>query len=55
MVQRGKAVGHNLPQPGLSIAATAAVCGLTVVTGNFADFALAGVPVFDPWTGEIRS
>jgi hypothetical protein len=55
MAQRGKAVGHTFAQPDLFIAATAAVCGLTVVTRNIADFTLAGVPVLDPWTGELQS
>ncbi|MGH6899255.1 MAG: type II toxin-antitoxin system VapC family toxin [Geminicoccaceae bacterium] len=54
MVQRGKAMGHTFSQPDLFIAATAAVAGLVVVTRNVADFALAGVPVFNPWTGELR-
>lgn len=54
MVQRGRAVGHTFSQPGLFIAATAAVGGLSVVTRNVADFALAGVPVFNPWTGELQ-
>jgi len=54
MVQRGKAVGHTFSQPNLFIAATAAVAGLVVVTRNVADFALAGVPVLNPWTGESR-
>jgi predicted nucleic acid-binding protein len=54
MVQRGKSKGHTFSQPDLFIAATAAVAGLVVVTRNVADFALAGVPVFDPWTGQLR-
>ena len=54
MVQRGKAVGHTFSQPDLFIAATAAVGGLAVVTRNVADFALAGVPVVNPWTGEFQ-
>jgi hypothetical protein len=54
MVQRGRAVGHTFSQPDLFIAATAAVGGLSVVTRNVADFALAGVPVFNPWTGELQ-
>lgn len=32
------------------IAATAVVHGMTVVTGNVADFRSAGVDVVDPWT-----
>jgi predicted nucleic acid-binding protein len=55
MVQRGKALRHTFSQPDLFIAATAAVSGLSVVTRNVADFALAGVPVLNPWTGELRS
>jgi predicted nucleic acid-binding protein len=31
------------------IAATALVHGMTIVTRNIADFAAAGVPVFNPW------
>jgi predicted nucleic acid-binding protein len=54
MVQRGKAMGQTFSQPDLFIAATAAVIGLVVATRNVADFALAGVPVFNPWTGELR-
>ena len=54
MVQRGRAVGHTFAQPDLFIAATAAVAGLSVVTSNVADFALAGVPVLNPWIGELR-
>jgi predicted nucleic acid-binding protein len=54
MVQRGRAAGHTFSQPDLFIAATASVAGLCVVTRNVADFVLAGVPVFNPWTGELR-
>ena len=54
MVQRGRAMGHTFSQPDLLIAATVAVGGLSVVTRNVADFALAGVPVFNPWTGELQ-
>jgi toxin FitB len=54
MVQRGRAVGHTFSQPDLFIAATASIRGLTVVTRNMADFMLAGVPVLNPWTGELR-
>ena len=54
MVQRGKAAGHTFSQPDLFIAATASVAGLCVVTRNVAHFVRAGVPVFNPWTGELR-
>jgi predicted nucleic acid-binding protein len=54
MVQRGKAAGHTFSQPDLFIAATASLAGLCVVTRNVGDFVLAGVPVFNPWTGELR-
>lgn len=33
------------------IAATALVHGMTVVTGNLADFETTGVAAIDPWTG----
>ena len=55
MVHRGRAVGHTFSQPGLFIAATAAVGGLSVVTRNVADFALAGVPVFIRGPASSRS
>ena len=42
LVQRGKAMGHTFPRPDLLIAATAAVAGLCVATGNLADFARTG-------------
>jgi hypothetical protein len=54
MVQRGKALGHTFSQPDLFIAATATVAGLCVVTRNVTDFVLAGVAVYNPWTGELR-
>lgn len=34
------------------IAATAMVHGMTVVTGNVADFKATGAAVVDPWVGE---
>jgi len=34
------------------IAATALVYGMTVVTGNVADFRTTGAEVVDPWAGE---
>ena len=44
----------HLPDPRAErdalIAATAIVHGMTVVTGNVADFKTTGVAVFNPWT-----
>ena len=37
------------PEYDALIAATALVCGLTVVTRNVADFAPMGVPIVNPW------
>jgi toxin FitB len=54
MVKRGKAVGHTFSQPDLFIAAMATVAGLCVVTRDVTDFVLAGVAVYNPWTGELR-
>ena len=34
------------------IAATALVYGMTVVTGNVADFQTTGAQIVDPWAGE---
>lgn len=36
------------------IASTARIHDLTVVTRNLRDFAITGVVVYDPWTGETR-
>lgn len=52
MVARGRAANHTFPQPDLFLAATAVVHELAVATRNVTDFALAGVPVFNPWAGE---
>jgi toxin FitB len=52
MVERGRRIKHTFSQPDLFLAATAALHGLTVATRNVADFAGAGVPVFNPWTQE---
>lgn len=50
LVAIGKKKGIVFGQPGLFIAATAKVHGLTVATRNVADFEQAGVDVINPWT-----
>ncbi|MEM8716412.1 MAG: type II toxin-antitoxin system VapC family toxin [Cyanobacteria bacterium P01_G01_bin.4] len=49
MVEKGRKQGRTFSQPDLFIAATADIHGLTVVTRNVSDFAMAGVPIFNPW------
>ena len=49
IVEDGRKAGHTLSQPDLIIAATALQHGLTVVTRDTADFALARVPLMNPW------
>lgn len=44
----GQRAGRTPPTDDAKIAAVAAVHGLTVVTGNVADFAPLGVPCLDP-------
>ena len=51
MAEAGRRTGHTFAQPDLTIAATAAHHGLTVVTRNVSDCERAAVPVLDPWTG----
>ncbi|MCC5807897.1 MAG: type II toxin-antitoxin system VapC family toxin [Opitutales bacterium] len=52
MVDHGRRNGHTFSQPDLFIAAAAAVHGHCVVTRNVGDFALAGVPVVNPWAED---
>ena len=55
LVEQGRKAGHTFSQPDLIIAATALHHGLTVVTrdtGDTGDYALARVPVLDPWVEE---
>ena len=40
------------PERDALIAATAIIHGMTVVTGNIAEFEITGVEVFDPWSGR---
>ena len=49
LVENGRKAGHTSSQPDLIIAATALYHGLTVVTRDTADFALARVPLLNPW------
>ena len=49
LVEDGRKASHTLSQPDLIIAATALQHGLTVVTRDTADFALARVPLMNPW------
>jgi predicted nucleic acid-binding protein len=50
LVEKGRAMRHEFPQPDLFIAATAVLHDLCVVTRNADDFLLTGVPVLNPWT-----
>jgi predicted nucleic acid-binding protein len=50
LVEDGRKLGHTFSQPDLSIAATALVHGMTVVSRDVDDYAKAGVPLFNPWT-----
>jgi hypothetical protein len=51
----GRKAGHTYSQPDLFIAALAMQHGLTVVTRDAAEYRLAQVPVFDPWTDPAPS
>lgn len=50
LVEDGRKAGHTFSQPDLIIAATALHHGLTVVTRDEAGFALARVPLLNPWS-----
>ena len=52
LVEAGRKAGHTFSQPDLIIAATAVHHGLTVVTRDTGDYALARVPLLNPWVGE---
>jgi predicted nucleic acid-binding protein len=49
LVEEGRKSGHTYSQPDLIIAATALHHGLTVVTRDTRDYALARVPLINPW------
>ena len=52
LVEQGRKAGHTFSQPDLIIAATAQHHGLTVVTRDIGDYALARVPLVNPWVEE---
>ena len=52
LVEDGRKAGHTFSQPDLIIAATALHHGLTVVTRDTGDYALARVPLLDPWVAS---
>ena len=52
LVENGRKAGHTFSQPDLIIAATALHHGLTVVTRDTGDYALARVPMLDPWVAS---
>src|SRR5688572_25555848 len=49
LVDLGKNTGHTFSQPDLFIAATALSHSLKLVTRNVRDFAVAGIPILNPW------
>jgi predicted nucleic acid-binding protein len=53
LVEEGRKAGHTFSQPDLFIAATALHHGFTVVTRDTADYRLAHVPVFNPWSDPM--
>ncbi len=53
MVEAGRRRGHTFSQPDLFIAAAAAESELIVVSRDVIHFIAAGVPVFNPWSGEF--
>jgi predicted nucleic acid-binding protein len=54
MVVDGQKRGHTFGQPDLFIAAIAALEDLVVVTRDTAEFVVAGVPAFDPWSSVLH-
>ena len=57
LVEQGRKAGHTFSQPDPIIAATALHHGLTVVTRDIGDYALARVPLLNPWVdgGTLNS
>jgi predicted nucleic acid-binding protein len=54
LVDKANRHREPMPQADAWIAASAMVHKLVVVTRNTADFVTAGIPLFNPWTGERR-
>ena len=52
LVEDGRKAGHTFSQPDLIIAATALHYGLAVVTRDTGDYALARVPLLNPWVAS---
>jgi toxin FitB len=50
----GVSMGRPLPVIDGLLLGTAEVAGLALATRNVSDCAGRGVPVFDPWTGELH-
>lgn len=55
LLEEGRKAGHTFPQPDLIIAATALHHGLTVVSRDTKEYALARVDVVNPWTDEAST
>ena len=55
MVIQGQKRGHTFGQPGLFIAAIAALEDLIVVTRDTAEFVAASAPAFDPWSSILHA
>ena len=53
LVEEGRKAGHTFSQPDLIIAATALHHGLTVVTRDTGDYALARVALVNPWVEAV--
>jgi toxin FitB len=54
LVEDGRKSGHTFSQPDLTIAATAAHHGFTVVSRDVDQYTKARVPVFNPWTETAK-
>jgi len=50
LVEEGRKRGHTYSQPDLIIAATALHHGLTIVSRDTRDYAVADVPTVNPWS-----
>lgn len=55
LLEEGRKAGHTFSQPDLIIAATALHHGLTVVSRDIKEYALARVEVLNPWTDEAAT